>query len=224
MKANVIVADAEAVARFGLVKLIDSHKQLRVCAEAESLSAARELCAKHQPEVVVLDPAMGDGFAFIKDVPRWSPRTRVVAMTGLEDALSVQRAFKAGACGYVTRRDPVAAVIAAILGAVAGERHVGPRVEHVLLERLASGGVEIRDSDEAALSDRELQVFRLLGRGLGTRAVAEELRVSVKTVETHRQRIRGKLHLATGTELQRRAVLYHGANGEDRTRPPVQSA
>lgn len=210
-KADVLVADSEPVARAGLVHLLNSHSRLRVCAEAEMLDAVRELCLRHKPAVLVLDPAMGDGFTFIKDLPRWSRDTRAVAFTSLGDALSVQRAFKAGVCGYVTRRDPVVAVMTAIVGALTGERHVGPRVENVLLAHLALGAVEMRDDETAALSNRELQIFRLLGSGLGTRAVAEELRLSIKTIETHRQRIKEKLQLTSGTELQRRAVLFHGA-------------
>jgi DNA-binding NarL/FixJ family response regulator len=204
----VFVADAQALARFGLVQLINSHARLCVCGEAESLPRARELIAKLQPEVVVFDPAMGEGFAFVQDLPRWSPGTRAVALTNLCDALSVQRALKAGVCGYVARRDSVEAVLMAIVRVAEGERHLGPRVEEVLLEGMARGAMAVQEGDGAVLSDRELQVFRLIGQGLGTRALAVELRVSVKTVETHRQRIREKLGVATGNELQRRAVLF----------------
>ena len=206
-----LVADAEPFARCGLVHLINSHPKLHVCAEAETLALTRELCSRLKPAVLVLDPAMGDGFSFIKDLQRWSRGTRVVVFTGTSDAFAVQQAFKAGACGFVTRRDPVSALIAAVVGALGGERHVGPHVEHLLLENLASGAVELRRDELAALSNRELQVFRLLGSGLGTRAVAEELSLSVKTVETHRQRIKEKLHVQNGAELHRRAVLFNGA-------------
>jgi len=206
-KADILVVDSEPVARTGLLHLINSHPRLRVCGEAETLSRARELCQCHQPQVLVLDTGIGEAFAFMKDLPRWSRKTRVVVFTEVHDALAVQRAFQAGACGFVTRRDPISALIAAVLGALSGERHVGPQVEHLLLENLASGGVKLRGNELAALSNRELQVFRMLGRGLGTRAVAEELSLSVKTVETHRQRIKAKLRVRNAAELQRRAVL-----------------
>jgi DNA-binding NarL/FixJ family response regulator len=214
-KARVLVADAEAVARYGLVQLVSLHPQLMVCAEAESLAVARQLAEKHKPEVIVLDPAFGDGFNFLKDLPRWCPGARAVVLTNLCDAHSVQRALKVGACAYVTRRDSVETVMAALVAAARGERFVGPRAQNALVEAVAAGGMQMRESDEAALSDRELQIFRLLGEGLGTRAVAEELHVSVKTVETHRQRIRVKLRLTNGLELQRRAVLSCGAAGRE---------
>jgi DNA-binding NarL/FixJ family response regulator len=211
-KANVLVVDAEAVARFGLVQLINSQALLRVVGEAETLPVARELTSRLKPEVVVLDLAMGDGVHFIEELVRSKARPKVVAFTALEDALSVQRAFQAGVCGYVTRRDPVADLMAAIVAAVDGKRHVGPRIERVLLERLSCAAVHLGDDEMEVLSQRERQVFRLLGAGHSGRAIAEELGVSVKTVETHRQRIKEKLRLKTGAELNRRAVLAVNGN------------
>ncbi len=208
-KCNVLAVDAEPLARLGLVHLINAHPSLRVCAEAESIAQARELCALHQPAVLVLDPAQEDGFALIRDLPRWSPQTRVVVLTGLEDAGSVQRAFLAGACGYVTRRDPVASLIEAILGALSGDRLLAPRAQRVLLGEMARGSLHVDQGELERLSPREVDVFRRIGAGHPTRGIAEELHMSVKTVETHRQRIKEKLGLANGAELQRRAVLFY---------------
>lgn len=186
-KANVVVADAEPVARLGLIHLINSHARLQVCAEAETVAEAREVCAKWQPDLLVLDPGLsaGEGFALIKDLPRWDADARVVAFTSLDDAISIQRAFKAGARAYVTRRDPIETLIAALNGALDGFRYVGPRLQSMLLEHLACGSVELRGPMEAVLSNRELQVYRMLGEGRSTRVVAVELHLSVKTVETH---------------------------------------
>ncbi len=216
-KARVLVADAEALARFGLVRLLDSHALLAVCGEAETLAAARDLAAKIKPEILIFDPAMGDGCGFLKELACWSRDTRTVVLTNRCDTLSVQRAMKAGVCGYVSRRDPVVSLMSAVVGALTGERHLGPQVQRMVLDGLAIGAMEVRGCEESCLSDRELQVYCLLGQGLGTRAVAVELSVSMKTVETHRQRIREKLRLANGSELQRRAVLYHGAQNSAAT-------
>ena len=210
-KANVLVVDAEAVARFGLVQLINSQALLRVAGEAETLVVARALASRLKPDVVVLDPALGDGVHFIKELTRSKAPPRVVAFTAMEDALSVQRAFQAGVCGYVTRRDPVADLLSAIVAALSGRRHIGPRIARVLLDRLACGAVQLSGDETGALSQRERQVFRLLGSGNSGRAIAAELGVSVKTVETHRQRIKDKLQLKTGAELNRRAAI--AANG-----------
>lgn len=207
-KCRVLVVDAEPVSRCGLVHLLNSHERLEVTAEAEALPPARALCLRYKPELVVLDVALGDGLEFIREVKEFSPQGRVVVFTGLADALSVTRAFRAGAAGYVTRRDSVAALMSAVLGALDGERQFAPCVQRVIADQFACGGVEVRGRAESALSDRELQVFRLLGQGLKPRGVAAELRVSVKTIETHVQRIKSKLGVASGGELQRRAVLF----------------
>ena len=203
-RASVVLLDPEPVARCGLAHLLSSHEALEVVAEADSVPVARSLCEKWQPAVLVIDVAVGDGLHFVKELPTWSARTRVVVFSAQVDARCVQRAFQAGAWGYVTRRDPEAS----LLGAVAGERHVGPQVEQLLLGRMVAGAVELSGNAVAALSERELEVFRLIGRGLGTQAVADELRLSVKTVETHRQRIKMKLHYRDGKELQHHAVLF----------------
>ena len=210
-KTSVLLVDAEPVMRCGLLHLINSHGGLHVCAEAATLPAARAACEKWKPDVVVLDVAMGggEGFALVKELPRWNPKVAVVAFTALEDAASVQRALRAGVCGYVSRRDPAVALVVAILGALAGDRHVGPRVEHVLLESLAISRVSMAADELAGLSERERQVFALLGRGLKAGAVAVEMRLSVKTVETHQKHIREKLRLRDGAEVQRRATIFH---------------
>ena len=207
-KRRVLVVEAEPAARMGLAQFIKEQKNLVLCGEADSLPIARECCMKEKPDIVVLDLAMGDGFGFIKEVPRWSPGCRVVVFTSLLDPLTVQRAFKAGALGYVTKRDPLAALIAAILGALDGERHMGPRVEHVVLDTLACGSLDMCGDKEAVLSNREREVLRLLGQGNSTRAVAEELRLGVKTVETHCQRIKEKLKLRDASALRRHAALH----------------
>lgn len=207
-KSRVLIVDSEPIVRYGLMRLIDAQKTLCVCGDADSLPVARDWCRLEKPDVVILDPAMGDGFGFIREVPRWHKSTRVVVLTALEDALSVQRAFTAGAAGYVTRRDPLTALLIAVEGALKGERHVGPRVEHVVLNTLACGELELRGHVESVLSDREREVLRLIGLGQSTREVAGGLRVSVKTVETHCQRIQGKLNLSGSAALRRHAALH----------------
>lgn len=207
-RSDVLVVDAEPVSRLGLISLLRSHAKLRVVGEAETLRTARELCAKLKPHVVVIDPLMegGEGFVFLKDLSRWVAHARTIAFSGREDAGCVQRAFSLGACGYIARRDPVPALIAAVLGALTGERHVGPRIEKVLLDELATGGVEFRNGVETRLSAREWQVYRLVGEGRLAREMAETLGVSVKTIESHQQRIKTKLGLGSGAQLRRHAA------------------
>jgi DNA-binding NarL/FixJ family response regulator len=210
--AIVFIADAEPVARHGLATLLNAHAAFRVAAQADSVRALRALCARQRPALLVLDPAMdaGEGFAFLRELPRWAPRARVVAFTSAEDAASVQRAFRLGVRGYVTRRDALENILAALAGALADERHVSPRIERVLLEHLARGTVELGAQLERTLSVRELQIYRLLGQGRAAREMAAALGLSVKTIESLQQRMKEKLGLKSGSALRQQAALYVG--------------
>lgn len=204
---NIVVAEAEPITRLGLAHLINKEPSLRVCGEAECLKGARELCSKHQPRIVIIDLALGDGLTFIKDLAQWSAGTRVVVYTSLVDVVSMQRAFKAGAFGYVSRHDPSQNILTAIMGALKGLRHVSPRVENMVLGNLANGALEVRGEGKPMLSNRELQTLRLLGKGMSNRKIAEEMTVSIKTVETHCQRLKEKLQLSGAASLRQYAAI-----------------
>ena len=210
-KASVVVVDPEPVSRLGLLRLISTHPALSVAGEADNATLAREMASRLKPQVVVLDLALGDGWHFLRQLLRSNRHANVVVFTALEDAETVQRAFRSGVRAYITRRDPVADLMRAIVGAVDGDRHVGPRVEHLILDRMAHGSVRLGADETTALSGRERQVFGLIGAGHSARSIAEDLGVSVKTVETHQQRMKEKLGVKSGDELKRVAVL--AANG-----------
>jgi DNA-binding NarL/FixJ family response regulator len=137
-----------------------------------------------------------------------NPAARTLVLTAREDALSVQRAFRAGACGYIVTQDETSEVLQALERIAAGEFYVSATVARALLQMLARGSIETPRDRCAQLSDRELQVFRLIGSGLGTSRVAEELQLSIKTIETHRQHIKEKLGLTKAPELTRRAAEW----------------
>ncbi len=207
-QSDVLVIEAEPVLRHGLVSLFNSHPKLRIVGEAETVRSGREYCEKLKPDIVVINPALdgGEGFVLLKDMPRWAAQARTVAFSAMEDPESVKRAFAAGACGYVARRDPVSEVIAAVLSAAEGERRVGPAIEKVLLAHLAAGMKQADTGAAAQLSSREWQVFRLIGEGRAIREIAEMLGIDVQTVASHQQRIKKKLGLRSGAELRKRAV------------------
>jgi DNA-binding NarL/FixJ family response regulator len=191
-----------------MAQIIAEDPRLGVCAHAGNAAEALDLCANHRPDVAVVDiGADGGGTVLLRDLSRVCPTVRLVAWTNVIDLLSIQRVLAAGALGYLLRSDPESDVLMAIHHAAAGRRHVGSRVRGVLLNGMAGGGVQINDRPESALSDRELQVFRLLGQGKKMSDIAEELGVSVKTVETHVQHMKEKLGLSSLAELRFRAVL-----------------
>ena len=204
---SVIIAEAEPVTQLGLLHLINKEPALRVCGQASGLSEARKLCERLQPALLVVDVALGDGLGFVKDLPQWCPATRVVVFTAVAEVVLVQRAFQAGAWGYVLRRDPVSALVTALHGALAGVRHVSPQVEDLMLGNLARGSLQVKVEGRGSLSNREAEVLRCLGRGMETRKISEELSVSIKTVETHCQRMKEKLGLVSISALRQYAAL-----------------
>jgi DNA-binding NarL/FixJ family response regulator len=196
--------------RFGLTTLIQSNPHFRVVGDTGEAPLARQLFAEAKPDLVVLSLSLrrGDGISLLKDFRRLRPASCALVVTARQDSLSVQRSFKAGARGYVVMEDEISEVSSALERVAAGELYASGTVARGLLQMLASGAVELRRDHCGQLSDRELEVFRLIGSGFGTSRVATELQLSVKTIETHRQRIKQKLGLTNSTELTRRAAEW----------------
>jgi DNA-binding NarL/FixJ family response regulator len=205
---SVLVVHHAAVTRYGLTTLLKSSRSFKVVGETGEAPVARRLFTEIQPDLVILGLTLqhGDGFSLLRDFRKMNRAARALVLTAREDPLSVQRAFRAGACGYVVAEDETREVLHALERIAAGKLYASATVAHRLLQMLASGMVETPRDRCAHLSDRELQVFRLIGSGLGTSRVAKELQLSVKTIETHRQRIKQKLGLVKGMELTRQAA------------------
>lgn len=219
-KLSVLIVHHAPLLRFGLTTLIKSSRQFKVIGETGEAPVARRLFAEDSPDLVVLSLTLhhGDGISLMKDFRRMNPAARALVVTARNDLLSVQRAFKAGARGYVVTEDETAEVLHALERIMAGELYASGTVARGLLQMLARGLVETPRDGCGQLSDRELQVFRLIGSGLGTSRVAQELQLSVKTIETHRQRIKQKLGLANGTELTKRAAEWIYSVARDRAK------
>ena len=208
-KLSVLIVHHAPLTRFGLAALIKASPRFKVIGETGEAPVARRMFTENGPDLVILSLTLqrGDGIALLKDFKKLNPAAHALVVTARNDSLSVQRAFKAGARGYVVMEDETAEVLHALEHIVGGELYASGKVARGLLQMLASGLVETREHG-GQLSDRELQVFRLIGSGFGTSRVATELQVSVKTIETHRQRIKQKLGLANGSELTRHAAEW----------------
>ena len=209
-KLSVLIVHHAPLVRFGLAALIRSNRRFRLVGETGAAPMARRLFSEEKPDLVLLSLTLqhGDGISLLKDFRKLNPVARVVTVTARQDSLSVQRAFKARARGYIITEDETTEVLTALERVAAGEMYASATVARALLQMLANGSVETHGNAFAHLSDRELQVFRLIGNGFGTSRVAAELQLSVKTIETHRQRIKQKLGLTNGTELTQRAVAF----------------
>jgi DNA-binding NarL/FixJ family response regulator len=219
-KLSVLIVHHAPLTRFGLTALLKSNRGFKVVGQTSSVPVARHLFTETQPNLVILSLTLqhGDGISLLRDFRKMNRTARTLVLTAREDALSVQRAFRAGACGYVVTQDEASEVLHALERIAAGELYASTTVARALLQMLARGSVETPRDRCAQLSDRELQVFRLIGSGLGTSRVAKELQLSVKTIETHRQHIKQKLGLTKGIEVTRRAAEWMLAASRSRVK------
>lgn len=196
--------------RFGLAQLIEATGRFEAYAETDDAPTARELFVRHQPQIVVLGLTLrgGDGIELIKDFRKLNPSARAIVFTTREDPLSMERAFRAGARGYLVTRDPIQEILTAFDQILAGDLYASSRVWRRLLENLGNGAIEPVTSELKYLSDRELQVFSLIGRGFGASRLANELHLSVKTIETYQMHIKEKLGLHSAAELSQKATSW----------------
>ncbi len=207
-RRTIFLVDDHPLVREWLSNLINQQPDLVVCGEAETGPQAREQVARLQPEIAVVDISLKDssGIELIKDLRQISPGTAVVVLTMHEESHYAERALRAGAKGYVIKRDTTRRIITAIRQVLEGQTWLSETIATALASQLVAGNGPAPTSPAEQLSDRELEVFELLGQGRGTRQIAETLHVSVKTVQAYCARIKEKLNLASATELLREAV------------------
>lgn len=206
--ARVLIVDDHPVVRMGLRAVLEGSGAYEVCAEAGSAAEALDRAAKAQPDLMILDLMLGHagGPDFTGDILRFSPRTRILVLSQHDEGLYAERALRAGARGYLMKGEAMDGVLAALDAIRRGELVLSPRMNSWLLERRVRPGGKV-DAAEG-LSNRELQIFRLIGTGLNTGDIAAELNLSPKTVGAHRENIKTKLGLRTAAELEREAVLH----------------
>ena len=207
-RARIALVDDHPLVREGLNARIAAQPDLEVCCEADDPESALALIRERKPDLVIVDVALrhGSGLDLIKTLSAIGNGLRILVVSAYDEELFAERMLRAGAHGYVNKQELHGTVLEAIRAVLAGEIYLSAG----LAQRLASQAVSGRRSTQGleVLSDRELQIFELIGRGAGTRAIAAQLHLSVHTIESHREHIRAKLNLRNGTELLRRAVLW----------------
>ena len=216
-KKRILLVDDHAILRHGLANVLNQQANFLVCGEvgdsAEALAAAERL----QPDLALVDLSLrgGDGIELLKDLRVRQPRLLTLVLSMHDEAIYAERALRAGARGYVMKQEKIERLLLAINRVLAGAIYVSDKVAAHAVQRLAVGGAtavaeapNTIDAYVERLTDRELQVFRLIGRGLGTRLIAESLHLSRKTIESHREHIKGKLGLRDGSELIQRAIQW----------------
>jgi DNA-binding NarL/FixJ family response regulator len=196
--------------RSGLVALIQATGRFAVCDETDDAPTGREMFVKHQPRMVALGLTLrrGNGIELLKDFRRLDNTARLLVVSAHQDPLSIQRAFRAGTHGYLALDDDSSEILQALNRISDGNLYASASVMRRLLESLASNQIEPTRSEMQVLSDRELQVFSLIGRGFGASRLATELHLSVKTIETYQAHIKQKLGLHSAAELSEKAAHW----------------
>lgn len=209
-KKTVLVVDDHPLMRQGLSLLINQQQDMEVCAEAEEALAAMQAIVLHKPDIMILDISLNgpDGLDLLKNIRSTYPDLPVLILSMHDEALYAERALRARANGYIMKQEATDKVLVALRRILNGEVYLSDQMSNKMLQQYIGGAPTLIQSRIASLSDRELEVFRLIGDGHGTRKIAEELHLSVKTVETYQAHIKEKLALRSGRELIQHAVQW----------------
>jgi DNA-binding NarL/FixJ family response regulator len=203
-----LIVDDHPIVRLGIRQMIAAERDLEVCGEADTSDAAKQLTKSARPDLVIVDLSLAEGSGL--DLIRWlresMPTLPVLVLSMHDEALFAERVLRTGARGYIMKREAITGLVGAIRRVLSGRIYVSERIAQTVLERL---GHEVApDSPLASLTDREIEVFDLIGRGLSTATIAEQLSVSIKTIETYRSNIKTKLNLKDATDLIRFAATW----------------
>ncbi len=212
---KILIVDDHPLMRKGLALSLNAEIDLTVCGQAASAEEALDALEELDPDLAIVDislPGMG-GLELIKHLQALRPEMWTLVVSRHDEALYAERAIRAGARGYVMKLEAGERIVKAVRRVLAGGIYVSEEINERLLLGLAAGRPKMAESPLELLSDRELEVFELTGRGRGTREIAERLYLSVKTVESYRARIKDKLNLKTAAELMQHAVQWVEGEG-----------
>jgi DNA-binding NarL/FixJ family response regulator len=208
-KHNVLIVDDHPIVRHGLGELIARQPDLQVCGEAADSSEALQKVEANRPDVAVVDITLdGDnGIELIGQIQALYPEVKILVSSMHDEKTFAGRALRAGALGYINKRESIRKVIDAVRQVLRGEIYLSPKMANQLLHRAAVG--EPLDNDPMeSLSNRELEVFEMIGQGMNTRQIAHKLGLSPRTIETHRKNIKTKLGLQNSPQLSRSAFQW----------------
>jgi DNA-binding NarL/FixJ family response regulator len=209
-KKTVLVVDDHPLMRQGLALLINQQQDMQVCGEAEEAQAAMQAIAHLRPDIMILDISLSgpDGIELLKNIRATDPDLPVLVLSMHDEAIYAERALRARANGYIMKQEATEKVLVAVRRILSGEVYLSERMSNKMLQQYIGGSPNMIQSRIASLSDRELEVFRRIGEGRATREIAEELHLSVKTVETYQAHIKDKLALRSGRELIQHAIQW----------------
>ena len=209
-KAKIIVVDDHPIVRQGLVQMISHEPDLEVCAEAEAAADALKAIAATGPDAAIVDLSLkgSSGLELLKDIRVRYPKLPVLVLSVYDESMYAERALRAGARGYMMKEEAAEKVITAIRRILSGQIYLSESMASRFLHVFVDGRPEGGTSPAERLSDRELEVFQLIGQGFGNTDIARQLHLSPKTVETYRGHIKEKLNLSSSTELLQSAIRW----------------
>ena len=213
---RVLIVDDHPMMRTGLAQLIGNEPGLKVCGEADNARQGLEAVSKQDFDLVLLDISLPDksGLELLKDIRSVRPELPVLVVSMHDELVYAERVLRAGGRGYIMKQEGGQKFLHAIRQVLAGQIYVSEKMSARILENFSGGRPETDGSPVLRLSDREFEVFQLVGQGVGSRDIAQRLHLSVKTVEVHRVNIKEKLGLKTATELVRFAVRWADAQAK----------
>jgi DNA-binding NarL/FixJ family response regulator len=212
-RVSIAIIDDHPLVREGLAARICAQPDMEVCGEADDIESGMQLVLSKQPTLAIVDIALKDGHGIdlIKRIVACGVNAKILVVSAYDESLFAERALRAGALGYINKQELQGKVIEALRCVLRGERYLSTAMAQRLIAQAI--GSRVSPGRAETLSDRELQIFQLIGRGKSTREIAHELSISVHTIDSHREHIRAKLDLHSGTELIQRAVQWHMENG-----------
>ena len=209
-KTRIFIVDDHPIVREGLSLMMNREPDMMVCGEAEEATRALQAITAAKPDFLIVDISLSgpDGLDLLKSIRARYPTLPVLMLSMHDESIYAERALRAGANGYIMKQEATERVLVAVRQILTKKVYVSDRIANRMLQQYIKGSVNGSKSPIAELSDRELEVFRLIGEGHGTRMIADELHLSVKTVESYQAHIKEKLSLKNGRELVQRAIQW----------------
>jgi DNA-binding NarL/FixJ family response regulator len=216
---RVLIVDDHPVVRQGLRYLLEKADDLAVCGEAETATEARAAIDRSHPDVLICDISLRqvDGIDLVRNLRAHYPQLPILVLSALDEAIYAARMLALGVNGYIMKQASTEQFLVSLRRVLEGNIYVSESVSNGMLSRFAGGAGHLTVDPIARLTNRELQILHMIGKGASTREIAQLLHLSIKTIESHRQRIKRKLNLTTGVQLLRYAVLNHAQPPENST-------
>jgi|SRR5580765_599915 DNA-binding NarL/FixJ family response regulator len=213
-KAKIFIVDDHPLVREWLTNLIDQTSDLIVCGGAEDAKTALQAIGSSGAALAIIDLSLGgsSGIDLIRSIRTMYPKVSMIVLSMHDERVYAERSIRAGARGYIMKRESTKKIIEAIHEVLRGNMYLSKELTELFAEKFVSGAPANGDQPIAQLSDRELEVFQLIGQGYETREIAKSLNVNIKTVQTYCTRIKDKLKFSTGAELLREAVRWNEAH------------